>query len=209
MSYISQADPFNFLSKEKKDELALMAFEWLDDSITESSTKSPFEQHLETVITKNILFTDKEFLATEKSLTGEGVRRSNWSAFVWRRPSEFLGTCNVNFIEKGIQPEDIVQGVLGDCYFLSTLASLSEFPERILDIFNFEYEGKSREEVIKLCEKKGIYCLTMLDMGIPKEIIIDDYIPCFSINKGPAFTRTNGNEVWAVLLEKAWAKLYG
>lgn len=207
MSYIGKTDPFNFLPEEKKNELSLLGFDWLDESITESSTKSPFEQQLETLIAKNVLFTDKEFTATGKSLIGE-AHRSNWSAFVWRRPSEFLGP-NVNFIEKGIQPEDIVQGVLGDCYFLSTLASLSEFPKIILNIFNFEYENKSKEEVIKLCEKKGIYCIIMLDMGIPKEFIIDDYIPCFSVNKGPAFTRSNGNEIWVLLLEKAWAKLYG
>lgn len=37
--------------------------------------------------------------------------------------------------------------------------------------------------------------------------MIDDHIPC--AHKNPAFTRANGNELWVLLIEKAWAKLYG
>ncbi len=34
-----------------------------------------------------------------------------------------------------ITPDDIIQGTLGDCYFLSSLSSLSDVPERIMDLF--------------------------------------------------------------------------
>jgi calpain-15 len=40
-----------------------------------------------------------------------------------------------------------------------------------------------------------------------KNIIVDDFIPCKK-NK-PAFSRANGNEIWVLLLEKAYAKAYG
>jgi calpain-15 len=36
---------------------------------------------------------------------------------------------------------------------------------------------------------------------------MDDYIPC-KWNK-PVFTRANGNELWVLFLEKAWAKIHG
>jgi len=36
---------------------------------------------------------------------------------------------------KGILPAAVVQGKLGDCWFLSSGASLAEFPERIEKIF--------------------------------------------------------------------------
>jgi len=36
---------------------------------------------------------------------------------------------------------------------------------------------------------------------------MDDYIPCF--NKKPIFSRAHGNELWVLLLEKAWAKIHG
>lgn len=40
-----------------------------------------------------------------------------------------------------------------------------------------------------------------------KEVVIDDYIPC---DRGePVFSSANGNELWVILLEKAWAKLHG
>lgn len=35
----------------------------------------------------------------------------------------------------GIKPDDILQGCLGDCYFLSALSALAEFPEMIAKIF--------------------------------------------------------------------------
>lgn len=34
-----------------------------------------------------------------------------------------------------IEPNDIIQGQLGDCYFLSSLAALAEHPQRVRNIF--------------------------------------------------------------------------
>ena len=44
--------------------------------------------------------------------------------------------------------------------------------------------------------------------GEPVDIVLDDYIPCF-YNAGPMFSRSNGDELWVLLLEKAYAKLHG
>jgi hypothetical protein len=41
---------------------------------------------------------------------------------------------------RGIQPEAIVQGSVGDCWYLSTLSALAEEPSRIKALFeNTEY----------------------------------------------------------------------
>ena len=40
-------------------------------------------------------------------------------------------------------------------------------------------------------------------------ITIDDYFVCSSENAGPAFSRCHGNELWVLLLEKAYAKIFG
>ncbi len=41
-----------------------------------------------------------------------------------------------------------------------------------------------------------------------KQIVVDDKIPCVA-NGGPLFSKANGNELWVLLMEKAYAKLYG
>lgn len=35
-----------------------------------------------------------------------------------------------------IDPNDILQGNLGDCYFLSSLSAMAEFPKRIEKLFD-------------------------------------------------------------------------
>lgn len=37
---------------------------------------------------------------------------------------------------------------------------------------------------------------------------IDDYFPCYP-NGGPVFSKCQGNELWVLLLEKAYAKVHG
>lgn len=37
---------------------------------------------------------------------------------------------------------------------------------------------------------------------------IDDYFPCYP-GRGPVYARSNGNELWVMLLEKAYAKIHG
>lgn len=42
-----------------------------------------------------------------------------------------------------------------------------------------------------------------------KAVWIDDQFPCHKSYSEPAFTKGNGNELWVLILEKAWAKLWG
>ena len=42
-----------------------------------------------------------------------------------------------------------------------------------------------------------------------RAVVIDDWFPCNKSSESPAFTRANGNELWVLLIEKAWAKLFG
>eukprot|EP00828_Plagiopyla_frontata_P043440 TRINITY_DN676_c0_g1_i1.p1 TRINITY_DN676_c0_g1~~TRINITY_DN676_c0_g1_i1.p1 ORF type:complete len:431 (-),score=74.75 TRINITY_DN676_c0_g1_i1:94-1386(-) len=44
---------------------------------------------------------------------------------------------------------------------------------------------------------------------MPYEIIIDDYFPCNASTRQLLFSQPNGPELWGILLEKAWAKLFG
>ena len=53
-----------------------------------------------------------------------------------------------NKLFDGIDPHDIDQGSLGDCYYLASLAELAIRPERIMKMFK-------EQEV----NQEGIYCI--------------------------------------------------
>ena len=62
----------------------------------------------------------------------DGIEK--WGDYEWKRPSEVFGDGNFSLYDK-IEPNDIKQGECGDCYFLSSLSSLAEIPNRIKSIF--------------------------------------------------------------------------
>jgi calpain-15 len=91
-------------------------------------------------------------------------------------------------------------GSLGDCWFLSALAALSEFPQLIRgDLF----PENSRES-----NDYGCYTLRFCKMGLWQTVRVDDYFPCIP-GAGPIYSRSNGNELWVLLAEKAFAKVHG
>lgn len=102
----------------------------------------------------------------------------------------------MNIFHDQIEPNDIQQGSIGDCYFLSSLAALAENSDRIRQLFLNDEANEA-----------GIYAAYMYKNGIKMVVIIDDLVPC----KGNdvAFARANGPELWVILFEKMWAKLHG
>ena len=61
-------------------------------------------------------------------------RIERWTSLTWKCPSEVYGEGNfVLYANPG--PNDIKQGKCGDCYFLTSLSSLAEYPDRIKKIF--------------------------------------------------------------------------
>ena len=47
--------------------------------------------------------------------------------------------------------------------------------------------------------------------GVWEDIILDDQFPCVRTGGRyePAFNHTKSNELWVMLIEKAWAKVHG
>ena len=76
-----------------------------------------------------------------------------------------------------IEPVDIKQGRLGDCYFLSALSSLCE-----------NDENKQGENYIKQLlhtneyNKEGLYSIWLNVFGEWRLFILDDYFPCIIQN---------------------------
>ncbi|OMJ71945.1 hypothetical protein SteCoe_29734 [Stentor coeruleus] len=113
----------------------------------------------------------------------------------WRRPEEFF---QGDFkIFDNIEPNDIKQGKLGDCWFMCALASLAERPELVERLF---YTKERSPE--------GFYQVKFCKSGEWVRVTVDDYFPCFPKDI-PIFSRSHGNELWVLLLEKAYAKLHG
>ena len=100
-------------------------------------------------------------------------------------------------IFKDIQPDDIIQGQLGDCWLLCAMSAMAERPALIERIFDTKEYNEGGVYVIKFCKN-----------GEWQSVTIDDYFPCFP-NGGPMFSRGNGNELWVLLIEKAYAKVHG
>ena len=144
------------------------------------------------------LWTDPQFGPGPAALCGHDFsRKPQWRSFVWRRASDVFPGAT---LFKGISPNDIFQGHLGDCYLLAALSCLAEVPGRIESIF--VGGGPSAP---------GRYTLRFAggDLGSPIEVDVDDWIPCVSESGGPAFSKSPSGELWVVLAEKAYAKLHG
>lgn len=100
----------------------------------------------------------------------------------------------------GINISDSIQGSLGDCWMISTLASMAEVPARLFNAFNPKSYGN----------RAGIYSINMYNLGVPVSIVIDDYLPIVTSWGDNNFMWMNSQkELWPIFAEKAFAKLMG
>ncbi len=103
----------------------------------------------------------------------------------------------------GISPSDIKQGYLGDCYFLAALASVAQqHPEVIWNAIKDNGDGT--------------YTVTFYQDGKPVPVTVDAEFPVTEDAKGnptgtPAYARTGStrDELWPLIMEKAYAQLDG
>ena len=78
---------------------------------------------------------------------------------------------------------------------MAGLAALAERPDRIFNLFLLQEMNDIKYFSVKLLYK-----------GKWRTIDMDEYIPC--MYGKPSFSKSVGEELWVILLEKAWAKLY-
>ncbi|KAL3697653.1 hypothetical protein R1sor_011729 [Riccia sorocarpa] len=148
-------------------------------------------------------FTDQEFPPSDQSLHVDPDNPMPKLQVVreWLRPGAavreaspvsppclFSGPANAS---------DVCQGRLGDCWFLSAVAVLTEASKISEVIITPEFN------------EEGIYTVRFCIQGEWVPVVVDDWIPCEAQGK-PAFaTSRKGNELWVSILEKAYAKLHG
>ena len=135
------------------------------------------------ILPENVLFTDVD----------------GWEKYNWSRVEDILNSKNYQVFEDGISPDDIIQGSIGDCYFLSAVGSLCKFSHYIDRLF-----------LTKERTKEHLYGVFIFLNATWKLVIIDDFLPYTGKKfKKFAFSSSGGKELWVALLEKAWAKING
>ena len=114
----------------------------------------------------------------------------------WRRVTDISSKWEL--FEGKIEFNDVQQGSLGDCYFLSSITALTEYPYLIKEKFRTQQFNE-----------EGYYEIIFFIDGEWQILFLDDYFPYDPRKRTFAFARPHNNELWAMLLEKAWAKLNG
>lgn len=144
----------------------------------------------------NDLFIDSHFTPNSQSIgKHEDFSESFIEEIEWM-PIRFLMNNPALFLNK-IEKEDVLQGNIGNCYFLSAVAALCEFPDYIEDLF------------VKYDHIHGYYECQLYINGEWQIIILDSYFPVIKGTKKFRFSSPNGEELWLILLEKAWSKING
>ena len=105
----------------------------------------------------------------------------------------------------GMSAGDVKQGKLGDCWFLGAMATLAVKPDMVRKVF----WPKSDKKLNQLRDYGIFVCRFMKDF-VWYYVIIDDRIPVYDTQSGkPVFAHCSDNEeLWVLLMEKAYAKLH-
>ena len=162
----------------------------------ETDSSSKFTDDLFPPNDSSLLSKDKKGMYLDRENGAKNVSLINTTEISWKRlsdiyPENYLFEDNIDF-------EDIRQGKIGNCYFLSALASMTEYPNLLSQLFKTKSQNSQ--------------CYWEIILFIDGEfqiVVIDDYVPIIKNTNDLYFCKPNNKELWVVLLEKAWAKVNG
>lgn len=96
-----------------------------------------------------------------------------------------------------VEVHDILQGMISNCYLMSAISALAEYPARIKRLVGSQKRNPN-----------GLYSAYLCRVGVFEEVIVDEYFPTKQ-GKKLQFCRTKTNNIWPMLIEKAYAKMFG
>ncbi|CAG2253619.1 CAPN15 [Mytilus edulis] len=146
-----------------------------------------------------INFTDKEFPPTDYSLFKNpppGCSNIKWLRLKDVKDVEGRGPIDWKVYDKPTA-NDIMQGEIGNCWFICALAVVAErqkLVERIVVTKDYCPEGAY---VVRLCKD-----------GIWKTVVLDDHFPVDQY-KRLKYSKARRGQLWVPLIEKAAAKMHG
>ena len=162
----------------------------------------------------NNKFTDEFFLPNNDSLFNKGIKNEltneiNMNEIEWKRISDIFTSENLtlfplinenNEIEFQINIKDNISEKLNKLYsnFYHAISLLTSYPNLIEKIFK-----------TKKINKDGLYELYIYYNGEYQILLIDDYFPFIKNKNKLLFSKPKNEEIWLLLLEKAYAKVNG
>jgi len=121
-----------------------------------------------------------------------------------------------------IDPGDVRQGEIGDCWLIAAMSCLANFPEEVEALFVKDAGGA---QCVRAASRDGRYTLRLFDHRRDEfiHVVIDELVPVIVPARGsyypgwehlqagfPVFAKPLGSlEIWPLLVEKAMAKLFG
>ena len=117
------------------------------------------------------MFTDTAFPHDRKATiwADAGEKFDGWTDAdsTWTRAKDaFAG--KTLFGTKGVIPQDIRQGEIGNCGFMAATSALAQKKGRVEKIF------LNNENKVSV---NGIYGLNFYSLGVPHTVIVDDFLP--------------------------------
>ncbi|XP_019646639.1 PREDICTED: calpain-10-like [Branchiostoma belcheri] len=165
-----------------------------------------------------MLFEDTDFPASDSALYYKGNSQSgDVGQIVWRRPQELVESPVLLPADGDLCVQDVVQGRLGDCWFLCACAAIAphrQLMQRVAESFNSSIPPTTEAlhvltEVHQKTwgdqEYEGKFCFVFWKFGTWTEVTVDDRLPCRDGRL--LYSRcANKRHFWLPLMEKAYAK---
>jgi hypothetical protein len=104
------------------------------------------------------------------------------------------------FPAAGARAQDIEQGELGDCWFLSVVSVIAHRNPQLIE----------RLFLVRDVNPEGVFALRLWCDGVWTPFLIDANFPAVNRGRTLKYGRCkNGDALWVPLLEKAYAKMHG
>ena len=177
------------------------------DAVRHASSSQDAEERLRACINNKVPFVDLEFQPRETSLSRPDIDARKLPPTAWMRPAQYLPEklhSHIRMFRK-IDPEDIDQGALGDCWFLCAVAALAEFPQRVEKLFKHPVSAEAARRELAV----GAMRVTLNKHGWWTNYVTDSYLP--TVGGKPCFAKNieDPAEMWVSILEKVYAKVHG